>query len=298
VEFDLATGTSLRQVIYQLEDRAIVNAEIATQNPDPAAAIAATGQGRTIVLSDILALNDHEFLILERENRGVGGDNPSGADPILSASGLKRVYRVDISGATDVRNISLIGTNGLTTPAVAGNPDPPITIVPAAKIPFIDLRGEILAAGLPLPEKIEGITFGPQLNNGRYAFIVGTDNDFSVTQAGTVVGGGGAILPVQYEIYKNGSDVRFTPLDNPNITYVNIANPAGADYLIDQGPLPAGFLPHPSYLYSFAAVPEPSMLSLALIGLGLCSLPLILRVSTQTRRAISMGTSLFGRRGR
>jgi hypothetical protein len=213
-------------------------------------------------------LSDHEFLVLERENRGIGGDNPSGADPILAASGLKRIYRIDISGATDVSGISLRGTNGLTTPAIPGNPDPAINIIPVAKTPFIDLRREILDAGLPLPEKIEGITFGPQLSNGKFAFIVGTDNDFSVTQAGAVVGGGGAILPVQYEIYKSGTNLRFTPLDNPNVSYVNITNAAGADYLVDQGPVPAGYEPLPSYLYSFAAVPEPSTGMLLLVGTG------------------------------
>ena len=269
VEFDLTTGQGLRQVIYQMTDRAVINPLIAAQNPDPAAAIGATAQGRTVVLSDILALNDHEFLVLERENRGIGSDNANGLDPILSASGLKHVYRVDISAATDVRNISLRGTNSLTTPAIPGNPDPPITIVPVTKTSFLDLRQEILDAGLPLPEKIEGTTFGPRLNNGLFAFIAGTDNDFSVTQAGTVVGGGGAILPVQYEIYKKGPDVRFTPLDNPNVTFTNITNTAGADYLVDQGPLPPGFVPHATDLYSFAAIPEPSTWVLALLALPL-----------------------------
>lgn len=279
VEFDLTTGLSARQVIYQLENRAAVNAQIATQNPDPAAALAATAQGRTLVVSDLLALNDHEFLILERENRGLGSDNPSGVDPILSASGLKHVYRIDVSGATDVRSISLQGTNSLTTPVLPGNPDPPITIVPVTKTSFLDLRREILDAGLTMPEKIEGITFGPQLTNGLYALIAGSDNDFSVTQAGTVIGGGGAILPVQYEIYKNGTDVRFTPLDNPSISFVNILDPTNvATYLVDQGPVPAGFEPHPTNLYSFAVVPEPATVSLALIlGVSLALARKVLR---------------------
>lgn len=266
VEFDLTTGESKRQLIYQLEDRASVNAVIATMNPDPAAAFGGTAQGRSLVISEMLALNDHEFLMIERDNRGFGSENVTGNDPILSAVGLKHVYRVNINGATDVSNISLKGTNSLTTPVLAGNPDPPIDIVPVTKTSFLDIRSALLASGLPIPEKIEGITFGPQLNNGMFAFIIGSDNDYSVTQAGTVVGGGGERLPVQYEIYNRGSEVLFTPLDNKNVTYVNILDTAAANYLVDQGPLPAGFAPQPSYLYSFAAIPEPATGLLAIVA--------------------------------
>lgn len=43
--------------------------------------------------------NDKQFLIIECDNRGVGVDNPTGAAPIAS----KRIYKININGATDVR---------------------------------------------------------------------------------------------------------------------------------------------------------------------------------------------------
>ena len=48
----------------------------------------------------------HEFLVLERDNRGIGVDNPNGrvrsGRSALGVVGTKRVYKIDITGATDV----------------------------------------------------------------------------------------------------------------------------------------------------------------------------------------------------
>jgi hypothetical protein len=49
VKFDAETGTAVAQYAYQMEG---------------------SSQGRGI--SALLALNDHEFLVLERNNRGIG----------------------------------------------------------------------------------------------------------------------------------------------------------------------------------------------------------------------------------
>src|ERR1043166_3913922 len=77
VKFDTATGKAVAQYAYQLDTAA---------------------QGRGI--SALVALNDHEFLVLERNNRGVGvGATLNTAD--------KRVYKIDITGATDVSSIDL-----------------------------------------------------------------------------------------------------------------------------------------------------------------------------------------------
>jgi hypothetical protein len=96
-------------------------------SPDPR-------QGRNIGLSVIVALNDHEFLVLERDNRGIGVDNPAGRGapggpiPAPGVVGSKRVYRIDIDGATDVSGISL-PDNGILTGAGPGGTD----IVPVQK---------------------------------------------------------------------------------------------------------------------------------------------------------------------
>lgn len=265
VEFDFATGTSGRQLIYQLTDIAQVNARIDLTNPDPAADILATGQGRNVIISDLVAINDHEFFVLERDGRGIGGDNPAGADPVASAVGIKHLYHIDITGATDVSGISLKGTNSLTTPVLPGNPDPPITITPVAKQSFFDLLTAIEGAGLPVPDKVEGITFGPVLADGRQTLILTSDNDVSVTRA--VVDVGGQPIDRQFEIYTMGNETRYTDFDDLTKSYVNIFDPMGANYLVDQGPLPAGFTALPTYIYS-VVVPEPgSVVLLAPCGL-------------------------------
>jgi hypothetical protein len=159
-----------------------------------------------------------------------------------------------------------MGTSSLTTPALPGNPDPPITITPVTKTLMVDIHSELSAAGLPTPEKIEGVTIGPQLNDGRYVLIVGTDNDISVTQ--TVVEIEGERLDKQYEIYTLGSEVRYTELDDTSMSFLEIVDMMSPDYLVDQGPLPEGFEPLPSYLYSFAVVPEPSSWSMLVLAVG------------------------------
>src|SRR5262249_54498351 len=100
-------------------------------------------------LNDMLAINDHEFLVIERDGR------------VGTAAVTKKIYRIDTTGATD---ISLRGTtvsNGLPQAA-----DP--TIVPGKKTLFIDLlASEHGLAGASFPEKVEGLAWGPDLADGR-----------------------------------------------------------------------------------------------------------------------------------
>jgi hypothetical protein len=257
VKFDYVTGSPTQQFIYELTPRAEVNAVIDQSNADPAADIGGSAQGRSIVVSDLLATSNTKFLVIERENRGIGSDNPAGADPILSASGLKSVYEIDISEATDVSQFSLKGTNDLVTPLIPGNPDPPVTILSASKTLYLDVLAELKAAGNVIPEKIESLTFGPRLADGSPTLILASDNDVSVSQATIQIGG--QVLGRQFEIFTMGSETRWTDIDDASRSYVNINDPANAStYLVDQGPLPIGFERLPSYIYSFAAIPEPS----------------------------------------
>lgn len=231
VEFDTQTGASGRQFVYELESIADVNGRI----PGTANDFSATNQGRSIGISAIIPVNDHEFLVIERDNRGVGIDDPIGANPV----GSKRVYRVDIAGATDVSGVSLANTNAL-----------PAGVGAVRKTLFLDVQAALLAAGLPLTEKIEGITIGRQLANGEFSLLLGTDNDFSVTQTGS---------GEQFDVYVGpGGVVTQVPLGAPG--------PAGAALI-------------PTYLYAFRApvagfvpqqqvIPEPGTLVLALGVLG------------------------------
>jgi len=164
VQFDVASGTAEKQVIYQLESVADINARI----PGTADDFGATAQGRNIGVSAIYALPDgHHFLVLERDNRGLGVD-PSVANlPV----GSKRVFLIDINGATDVSSISLAGLSSL-----------PSGVTPVSKSLFLDIQAALKAAGLPIPEKIEGLSFGQFLADGGLSLVLATDNDFSVTQ--------------------------------------------------------------------------------------------------------------------
>ena len=163
VEFDVASGQSNAQFVYQLESRSNLNAI----DPSTADDFSATNQGRSIGLSAIAALSDNEFLVLERDNRGLGVE--------LTAAPLhKRIYRINLRGATNVKNISLAGSDTL-----------PANVVTVQKFAEHDLLADLKARGIAVPEKIEGLAIGPRLADGRYLVLVGTDNDYSVTQSGS-----------------------------------------------------------------------------------------------------------------
>jgi hypothetical protein len=195
VAFDTRTARPLAQYAYRME---------------------ASSQGRGI--SALVAINDHEFLVLERNNRGLGVD-------ANLASPNKKVFRIDLTGATDVTGLSL------ATPG---------SWMPVTKVatPWLDLAAadtlkdsSLAALGGVSPEKWEGLTVGPRLNDGSYLLLAGTDNDYSVTQNGS---------SVQFDVY-------FKPLGGglasriqcdigtfDNCTVVNADGTAG-------GAVPAGF---------------------------------------------------------
>lgn len=166
VRFDVATGVADAQFIYQLEALSSINDRI----PGTGSDFANNTQGRSIGVSSITALKDGSFLIIERDNRGLGVDDPTGANPI----GTKRIYRITLAGATDVSNISLAGSNAL-----------PNGVVPVGKTLFLDVQSALIAAGAgDMLEKLEGLSFQQRADGGVSLFLV-TDNDFSVTQTGS-----------------------------------------------------------------------------------------------------------------
>ena len=140
VKFDTKTGEAVAQYAYQMEG---------------------SNQGRGI--SALLAVNDHEFLVLERNNRGIG----VGAE---FSPPNKKVYRIDIHDADDVSDISL-SNNNCSTYAVTKTG--PFLHLAANTLPALDNK---------VPEKWEGLAIGPRLKGGNYLLLAGTDNDYSVTQ--------------------------------------------------------------------------------------------------------------------
>ncbi len=146
VKFDNDTGLAVGQYAYKLDS---------------------TGQGRGI--SALVALGNDRFMILERNNRGIGiGATLAGPD--------KSVYVIDLAGASDV--------SGLDLPSSGPLPAGVNAVVKGAKV--IDLDANTLAGlGHLSPEKWEGLAIGPRLANGKFVILAGTDNDYSVTQNGT-----------------------------------------------------------------------------------------------------------------
>jgi hypothetical protein len=111
-------------------------------------------------INEILAINDHEFLVLER-------DNKAGKE-----AAFKRLFRIDISGATDVSKVAKLPAKGL-----------PEGVKAVTKTPFLDLLDPAFGlAGKDFPEKIEGMTFGPDLPDGRRLLLVTTDNDMEAKE--------------------------------------------------------------------------------------------------------------------
>jgi hypothetical protein len=130
LEIDLASGAT-RELVYVMDSK---------------------GNGS----NEIVAVNDHQFLVIERD--GKGG----------SSAVVKKIFLIDISGATDVSDVAALPTSGL-----------PANVVPVSKTLFIDLLSPAFGlAGAGFPEKIEGLAFGPDLPDGRHLLIVTNDNDF------------------------------------------------------------------------------------------------------------------------
>jgi hypothetical protein len=227
VKFDTTSGEAVGQYAYKLES---------------------AGQGRGI--SALMALGNDKFLVLERNNRGIG----TGA---TLASPDKAVFQIDLAGATDV--------SAITLPAGATLPAGVVAVVKGAKV--MDLDADTLAAlGNKSPEKWEGLAVGPQLANGKYVVLAGSDNDYSVTQNGS---------GTQFDVY-----FRFTDSD-PFASSIQCpvgetsgcfltADPAAAamlsgDYALLPGVLHAYTADIPGYV---TPVPEPATLAMMLSGLG------------------------------
>lgn len=119
------------------------------------------GQG----VCEILAINDHEFLVVERDNRSNLQSPPQ-------APTRKTIYKIDLNGATDVSGIDSLPAGAL-----------PVAVTPVSKTLFINLLDADLNLAATIPEKIEGLSWGPDLPDGRHVLYVISDNDLNPTLA-------------------------------------------------------------------------------------------------------------------
>ena len=106
-------------------------------------------------VNEIVALNDRELLVLER-------DGKAGTD-----TKFRSVFLIDIAEATDVSKVEALGSRDL-----------PAGVRPVHKRRWLDLLDPAHGlAGPTMPEKIEGLALGPTLADGRRTLVVTTDND-------------------------------------------------------------------------------------------------------------------------
>ena len=139
----------------------------------------ALNQGRGV--NDILAINDHEFLVLERDNRTKHPADPT-AGP--TSPNLKRIYRIDLAkpGLTDVSGVASLPKDPI---ASTGTTVDGTLVVPVTKTLFIDLLDSSYKVNATdtikdiVSEKIEGLAWGPDLKDGRHVLYVFSDNDLS-----------------------------------------------------------------------------------------------------------------------
>jgi hypothetical protein len=124
-------------------------------------------------VSDILAVNNHQFLVDERDGAGLG-DTPLLTDT-ASAAGVKKLYLVDLAGAADV-------TDATGPVDKSGKIDLSSYAVPKSE--FLNIITKLNAIGIDsrlIPSKIEGIAFGQDVligNTVKHTIFVANDNDF------------------------------------------------------------------------------------------------------------------------
>lgn len=132
----------------------IVVIDIASGNTQEFAYKLTDGSG----VSEILAVNNNQFLVLERDGKGLG----DGTNAVA-----KKLYQIDLTNAQSVAGMS----GDLSGKAVA-------------KTQFLDITSNLIAAGFSanqIPAKLEGIAFGSdvQVGNTQYhTLILANDNDY------------------------------------------------------------------------------------------------------------------------
>lgn len=115
-------------------------------------------------LNEILTCGPNQFVVIER-------DGESGEE-----AGFKKLMLVSTEDASDVSSVEQL-------PRI----DLPKEVKPVAKSVLIDLLDDQWGlSGSKMPEKIEGLAFGPNLDANHRLLIVASDNDF-VSDQETVV---------------------------------------------------------------------------------------------------------------
>jgi Esterase-like activity of phytase len=145
VTIDIETGVVSHEYGYQFDN------------------IGTVDQPRYGTASEILALNDHEFLVAERDDAGLGND---------SLASFKRLYKINLDNAVDV--------SAITDRTVLAS-------CTVSKSLFLDIVSVLTAAPVrmsaaDIPAKLEGMAFGEDVVIGgvvKHTLYVSNDNDFA-----------------------------------------------------------------------------------------------------------------------
>jgi len=139
----------------------IVTVDVATGTTHEYGYLLTKGSG----VSDIVAINDHEFLIDERDGAGLG-DGTSAV--------VKQVFRIDLTGAVDI--------TGLTGAAAVAKAVGKTLVLDAVNV----LNNNGITSD-QIPAKLEGLALGPDVMlNGvlEHTLFFSNDNDFVQNLAG------------------------------------------------------------------------------------------------------------------
>jgi hypothetical protein len=121
-------------------------------------------------VSEIVAVNEHQFLVDERDGSG-RGDTPL-LSQVGSPAKIKKLFLIDLDGAAEIT-----GKVGDLSAYAVG------------KTEFLNIVAKLNGAGIDshlIPSKLEGLAFGPdEVINGKtkHTLYVTNDNDFLATVA-------------------------------------------------------------------------------------------------------------------
>jgi len=194
------TRTNTRLMIYDIANNATPTAPTAhyvLQLP----VFTSNGNGgvvnRTAAQSELLALNDNQFLVLARDGNGLGQAN---LNPVY-----KSILLVDTTGATNIAGTAFettttpISPNGVLNSSI--KPVSQVEVVNMLNTTQLDRFGlninNTTPTRLTLTEKMEGMALVPVLDESApqdYFLMIGNDNDFLSSNCS--VGGENCAQPV------------------------------------------------------------------------------------------------------
>lgn len=164
LSLEIASGKPVAEYAYLMEDAEEINRREKDPKKDRV-------KQDDLGISELTAVNDHQFLVLERDNHGANGAVKT------KTPRLKAVYLIDLNGATNL--LSLTGQPYSQLPGSAQYrplvPEP--GIIPVQKTKLLNFAS-LLPHNKPLAAKWEGIALTPVANDGHRTMLIACDNDF------------------------------------------------------------------------------------------------------------------------